>query len=201
MALTATDNGGGGDFKPAPEGTHIARCVRIIDLGTQPGSQQYPTPRHKVLFVWELPGELEDVDGKKVPMLVMKRYTMSLHENAAMRHDLKAWRGREFTDAELKAFSLKNVVGAPCMVTVVHSSDGRYANLQAVTACPKGLDVPKPHHPLVFWEIENGADETFATFGDRLQETIRKAPEWAGPSDPDMRHDDDPGFGDDDIPF
>jgi hypothetical protein len=31
---------GGGDFEQAPAGTHMARCVRIIDIGTQFGEYQ-----------------------------------------------------------------------------------------------------------------------------------------------------------------
>ena len=34
MGLIARDSGGG-DYKPAPAGNHIARCVQVIDLGTQ----------------------------------------------------------------------------------------------------------------------------------------------------------------------
>ena len=28
---------GGGDFEQPPIGTHMARCVRVIDIGTQRG--------------------------------------------------------------------------------------------------------------------------------------------------------------------
>ena len=202
MALVATDSGGG-DFTPAPEGTHVARCIRVIDLGTQPGSQQYPTPKHRVLFVWELPHEMaKDNEGNAAPMLVHKRYTLSLHEKAGMRHDLQSWRGRQFSTEELKGFELRKVSGVPCMVTVVHSQDGKYANLNAVTACPKGMDVPAAHHPVIYYEIEDGASSVFRDFGEKLQSTIRSAPEWTGPQDPDQSAgSDDPGFEGDDIPF
>lgn len=206
MGLTATDNGGGGSFTPAPEGTHAARCIRVIDLGTQPGSQQYPAPKHKVLFVWELPNELEEYNGEQMPRLVSKRYTLSLNEKASLRHDLQSWRGRAFTADELKGFELKAVCGHACMVSVVHSADGQYANLTAVTAPPKGMAVPPAKHPIVYYEIEDGASDAFGAFGDKLQATIRRAPEWQGPADPDQRPgadsgDDSPFPGDDDIPF
>lgn len=178
----------------------MARCVRVIDLGTQPGSQMYPQAKHKVLFFWELPGELVQTDDGEMPQVVVKRYTLSLHEKAGLRHDLQSWRGKQFTHDELQGFALKKVLGAPCMVTVVHSPDGKYANLNAVTACPKGMDVPAAKNPLVYYEIEDGASETFGGFSDKLQETIRNAPEWKGPADPDQAPQGD-GFNDDDIPF
>lgn len=202
MGLTASDNGGGGSFTPAPEGTHLARCVRVVDMGTQPGSQMYPTPKHRVQFVWELPHEQTEYEGKTEPSFVIKRYTMSLHEKASLRHDLESWRGRQFTADELSGFELKKVLGAPCMISIVHSDDHKYANIKAVTACPKGMDVPDQHHPSVYFEIEDGASEAFQKFSPKMQEAIRQAPEWKGPSDPDTAPDNgDPGFGDSDIPF
>jgi hypothetical protein len=37
-----------------------------------------------------------------------------------------AWRGREFTPEELKGFHLKNILGAWCMISVVHNeNDGK----------------------------------------------------------------------------
>lgn len=201
MGLTASDSGGG-SFTPAPEGTHVARCIRVIDLGTQPGSQAFPASKHRVLFFWELPMELEKMsDGPDMPQLVVKRYTLSLHEKAGLRHDLESWRGRQFTSEELKGFQLKKVLGAPCMVTVVHSQDGKFANLNAVTACPKGMDVPEAVNPLVYYEIEDGASNVFAGFSDKMQATIRSAPEWQGGHDPDQAPNGDPGFEGDDIPF
>ena len=203
MGLTATDSGGGGDFTPAPQGTHVSRCVRVIDLGTQPGSQMYPAEKHKVLIAWELPDELHEFDGVQAPFLVHKRYTMSLHENATLRHDLESWRGRQFSEKELAGFHLKNIAGVACMVTITHSTDGKYANIQAVTAPPKSVQVPAAINEVVYYEIEDGATEAFGKFSDNLQNTIRRAPEWQGPMDPDQRSDDggDPGFGDSEIPF
>ena len=73
MGLMATEGGSGGDFTPAPEGTHIGRCVKVIDLGTQPGSQMYPDPKHKVMVAWELPSELHEYNGEQLPFLVTTR--------------------------------------------------------------------------------------------------------------------------------
>lgn len=205
MSLVAKANGGGGDFTPAPEGTHAARCVRVIDLGTQPGSAQYPAEKHKVLLGWELPEELREYEGEQSPFLVMKRYTMSLHEKAGLRHDLESWRGKKFTPEELDGFDLKNIAGVPCMITITHAQKETktYANIQAVTAPPKGLTVAEAVNPIVYYQIEDGASPAFGKFSDGLQATIRAAPEWQGPADPDQRpgSDSDPGFGDDDIPF
>ena len=106
MGLIAK-NTGGGDHKPPPEGTHTAICVKIIDIGTQ-YSNFYGKSKHKVIIGWELPNAKDD-EGE--PVIAWKRYTLSLHENAALRGHLEAWRGKSFSNEELEGFHLKNILG------------------------------------------------------------------------------------------
>jgi hypothetical protein len=80
MGLVAKSSGDG-SYTLAPEGTHVARCVQMIDLGTQ-WSEAYQKASHKVLIGWELPNE---PNGDGGPVIVFRRYTVSLHEKAAMR--------------------------------------------------------------------------------------------------------------------
>ena len=35
MGLTVKASGGSSTFKPVPSGMHLARCYRIVDMGTQ----------------------------------------------------------------------------------------------------------------------------------------------------------------------
>ena len=42
MSLTVKATGGG-DFELTPEGAYIARCIKVIDLGTQTTTGQYGT--------------------------------------------------------------------------------------------------------------------------------------------------------------
>jgi len=199
MSLTASESGGG-DFTPVAEGTHIARCVRIIDLGLQPGSPQYPDAKQKVLIVWEIPGEKES----DAPGLLMKRYTLSLHKKAGLRADLESWRGRAFTPAELKGFALKNVLDAPCMITVVHSEDGKFANVRSVSKMPRGVGCPERVLDLVYYEIEDGRNQVYHLLSEKLRATIDIGA--AGVSAPvatashPAEH--EPDFSDDgDVPF
>ena len=67
MGRFSSDNGGG--FTPAPEGTHVARCVRLIDLGTQHGEYLgQATVRNQVMVMWELPNTKMPSDG--LPFLI-----------------------------------------------------------------------------------------------------------------------------------
>lgn len=189
MGFIASDSGGG-NFKRVPAGAYIGRCYSLIDLGTQLSSGQYGDKmQHKLRIGWELFGEDEngnpltiEVDGKEMPMTISKSYTVSLHEKAGLRKDLAAWRGKDFTDEEAKAFDVSKLIGAYCMVNVTTSeSNGKtYSNVAGLTPLPGALKNAKPapvHAPQVF-DLDNPDMKVFATFHEKLQEAIKRSPEW-----------------------
>ena len=180
MGTTVSDSGG--DFDLIPEDNHLGRCVQVIDLGTQPGSERFPKPQHKLLLGWELPECTYEHDGHDVPRLVWRRFTASLSEKGHLRPILESWRSRKFTSEELSVFDVKNVLGAPCQIQIVHSDDGKYANVKSVSALHQKLreGFPDAHHPLIHYQIEDGENEIFETFSDNLKRTLRQAEEWQG---------------------
>ena len=154
MGITAKADS---NFVSAPIGMHLARCYRVIDLGTQKtsykGTEKF---LHKIMIQFEIWSEDEDgkptLTDKGEPMSISKNYTLSLSDKAALRRDLKTWRGREFTSEELKGFELKNILGAWAMLSIVKSAgdDGKeYTNIEAVMSVPKAVKdagFPKPHN-------------------------------------------------------
>lgn len=201
----------GGDFKPIPEGTYVATCVRIIDLGTQITTFQGADKlQRKVLVAWEVPDEMVEFDGEHRPALIMQRYTASLSDKATLRKHLEAWRGKRFTDDELKGFDLKNVLGKGCQIQVLHSENGAYANVAAIMAMPKGSDQPQPHHPLVHFSLDEGefSEGIFDGLSDKLKAQIATSPEYKArtgqtPERPAERSREDFAHADldDEIPF
>jgi hypothetical protein len=182
MSLTATDKGGA-DFEMTPEGTYIGRCFKIIDMGTQTSVGQFGTKeQHKVMISFELFDK--DEQGKDVvmndgrPYSVTQFYTVSLHEKAKLRADLEAWRGKKFTKDELEGFDLSNVLGAYCMIQVVHDETGKYANVNSIMSY-KG-DKPKPVNPDVVFDIDNPDMKVFEAMSDNMKAKIQAAPEWKG---------------------
>ncbi len=155
MGLIAKDKGGG-DFTPIPEDLHLAICYGIWDIGTQ-FSEKYGKSIHKVIIVWEIPGCRGEFDGKNLPRAISKRYTLSLHKKADLRKDLESWKGKKFTDEELKGFDIKKLLGVPCQIQVLHAKvdDKIYANIAAITKAPTGTNI-KPENPLKFFSFEEG---------------------------------------------
>ena len=189
MAFIATDSGGG-NFKRVPPGAYIGRCYSLVDLGTQLTTGQYGEKlQHKLRIGWELFGEDEegkpltiDVDGKEMPLTITKGYTVSLHEKSGLRRDLAAWRGKDFTDEEAKGFDVSKLIGAYCMVNVTTSeTNGKtYSNVAGLTPLPGALKNSKPapvHEPVVF-DLDKPDMKVFNTFHEKLQEAIKRSPEW-----------------------
>jgi hypothetical protein len=176
MSLIAKDKGGG-DFKPVPAGTHVAVCTLIADMGVQPTAKFKPRPQ--VYIRWELPHEIitwKDADGKENtgPMTIGQRYTMSLSEKANLRSDLESWRGRMFTEQELKAFDLKNILGKACMLGVTHNvtPNKTYANISAVMGLTKGTVAPSPSVMPMAYDIDAHDEAIFRKLPNWLQEAI-----------------------------
>ena len=177
----------GGNFTPPPAGNHVAICYRFLDLGTQSiewkGAQKL---QRKVLISWELPHELM-IDGEYAgqPFTIGRRYTWSMSEKANLRHDLESWRGKAFTDEDFsgpKRFDIRNVLGKPCMLSIVHESkDGStYANIKGIGAMPKGMTVPQPVNKPVYFSLERDFFDNAILDGlsDKLKETIKGSPEY-----------------------
>lgn len=218
MSFIASDSGGG-NFKRVPSGVHIGRCYSLIDLGTQLTSGQFGEKmQHKIRIGWELFGEDEngapltvDVDGREMPMVISKNYTVSLHEKANLRKELGQWRGRDFTEEEAKAFDISKLVGAYCMVNVTTSeTNGKtYSNVAGLTPIPSALKNAKPEgvHAIIKFDLDAPDMVVFNTFHQQLQDTIKKSPEWArhhrgaGEESQDRGHDEGAMVGEDEIPF
>lgn len=202
----------GPTFKPVPAGMHLARCYRIIDVGTQKSEFEGNVKfLHKIKLVWEVHGNDEVgnpiVTEKGEPMIVTKDYTLSWAEKATLRLDLQSWRGKPFSDEEQRRFDLKALLDKWCMVNVTHKAkkkgNGVYSNVTAVTPVPSALkaSLPKGHNPCKVFQISEPDMELFDTFSDYLKKQIQESPEWKAVQG--RSKDTGSGFDDlpDDIPF
>lgn len=204
MSLIAKDKGGA-DFKPVPAGTHVAVCTMVVDMGVQPSARFAPKPQ--VYIRWELPNEVTeytDKDGKKQsgPMVIGQKYTLSLSKKANLRGDLESWRGKMFTEEELKGFNLTNILGKPCMLGVTHNvtPDKTYANIAAVMGLSKGIVAPKPSGELIAYSIDEHTDLVYNKLPNWLKEAINDRVMNDKPQTLASSGEEDPGFGDE-IPF
>lgn len=173
--LTASASSGG-SFSPIPEGTYSAVCNLLADLGLQ-RNETYNNVSRKVLISWQLPDETIEIDGKEEPRVISKRYTLSLDDRANLRADLAAWRGRDFTPQELEAFDLRNIVGAPCLINIIHKENNgkKYANISSIMALPKGMTRPQMIGDPVIFDLDESPLSEMSKLPKWIVETIQKS--------------------------
>jgi len=212
MALIARESGGS-TFTPVPPGMYLARCYRIVDLGTQKSEylgQIKNLP--KVMLQFEVHGNDDDgkplVTSKGEPMSISKNFTLSLAEKATLRKDLQTWRGQPFTPDELKGFQLDNVLGAWAMIAItkeVGNNGKEYTNIANINKVLKEMkaNLPEGHNKCATFYIENPDMDLFETFSDNLRAKIEQSPEWQRRGKTTQASSAKSGFEDmdDDIPF
>lgn len=180
----------GGNFERCPPGMHLARCYRIIDLGTQKSEYMGQTKYlHKIMLGWEIHGTddagqpLKMKDGR--PFAIFKNYTLSWSEKANLRLDLQSWRGKPFTQEEMQRFDLKNVLGAWCMLNIIErpgkNDNKMYTNVDGVTPVPsiiKQNGMPEGINKNELFNLTEPDMTMFETFSDNLKAKIKSSPEW-----------------------
>jgi hypothetical protein len=169
------------DFERPPDGTYMALCYRIVDLGTQETTYKGEAKKqHQITLSWELPDERMK-DGR--PFSVAKRYTFSASENSNFRKALESWRGKKFTAEELRSFELDKLLGKACILTIqTEEKEGKtYTNIVAISPPMKGAKIPTDTINESFcFAMQDGMfnPKLLEKMHEKLQETIKKSPEW-----------------------
>ena len=176
------------EFKVAPVGSHLARLYRIIDLGTQKSEYMGQVKMlRKVKFFWELHGDELLIEGK--PLIQTRNYTLSLGDKASLRKDLESWRGKSFTDDELRGFDISNLLDKWCMVTVQHrtANNGNvYADAVAVTPVPAIVakaGLPKGENRCPIFDLQKFDQAVFDGLSQGLKDQIMQSAEMRNKKD------------------
>jgi hypothetical protein len=191
------------EFKIAPAGLHMARLYSVIDLGHQATEWAGETKiMHKVVLTWELHGNddqdqpLKTDDGK--PLIVSKRYTVSLGDQARLRQDLEAWSNKKMTAEDRKKFDLRNLLDKFCMVNITHSEDGKYANISGISPVPSALRNAQPEgiNPTLHFWLAEFDQAKYDGLPKYYKEKITESSEWRGQQE---REKNAPKIEDDDL--
>lgn len=134
MAETKTSK----NFEIPKEGTVQGVLAEVRDLGLIDQVYNGQSKKvHKVLFRWQL----AELDAEKQPKRLYKRYTLSLHEKASLRKDIK-----QMTKKDPPAtLDLEKLVGLNNMIVVTHADNQKdpskpYANIAAFLPLPVGTE-------------------------------------------------------------
>lgn len=216
--FVAKSQGGSSNYTPAPAGTHSARCIQVVDLGTQKSEYKGKvTQARKVRFVFELVDEKHVFDETKgeQPFVVGKEFTLSVGDKSALKPVIEAWRGKKLTEQEKEqGVDLAIFLGKPALVSIVHekskTNDKIYANISGISSVLKGMQVAKSSNPeLLFFIGDEKQFEVFEQLPEFVKEKIKASPEFQdemvknieggtaeeeAPWGSDVEGDDDPSF-------
>jgi hypothetical protein len=164
-----------------PEGMHLARCVRVIDLGTQ--ESKFGKTK-KIILSWELPeckAVFKEENGEE-PFVLSNTYNQSLDKKSNLVRDLTPWIGAGFAKkADCDLGSL--VLGKACHVNVIHEMNDTgetYAKIIAIAPIPKGMAVPDQILPSLEYSIKDEGNDVFGELPIWIQEKIKASDEVAG---------------------
>jgi len=167
MSLTVKEHR---NFLPVPEGSHIARCCALIDLGMQ-YSKFYDNTLPKVTIGWELINKLTE---EEKPYVHFQRYTASLNAKSFLRTLLEGWRGHSFTSAELTGFELKEFLGTYCYLTIQPvlnlQTQQRWLKVVAISPLPHTMSHPPAIHQLIYFDLDSYSERDYLS----VPESIRK---------------------------
>lgn len=168
-------------YENPPIGMQIARCYRLIDLGTQKKIYNglVTGEGRKIRAVFELLGEDRMQDGR--PFVLSKTWLLSMYEGSTLRKDLTSWRGKSFTQEEASSFDVSKLLGAYCMLNLVEEKgeDGKVrVNISSITPMIKGLPKPPGVNEVEIFDLDNPDMRLFDTFSNNLKGIIQGSREW-----------------------
>jgi hypothetical protein len=169
-----------------PAGNYVARCYKMIEIGTVDGEYQGVTNSlHKIRIGWELPTELKVFKEEKgeQPLVIDKEYTLSLGEKSSLRKDLKSWRGADFTPQQADDFDISVLIGKPCMLNIIHIQGKKdptktYQAIGSISPLPKGFDCPDQINPSFEFSLNEFDEAKFNSLPDFIKQQIASSKEY-----------------------
>lgn len=162
---------------PVEPGVYMAVCVGVVDLGEQ-YSEVYKSYSNKVKFVWALPGELMEVDGKMEERQLSREFSVATKKTSKLRTFLGSWNSKNYSDDEYMELDLFEQVGKACQLNVVLNDTGEYANVDSVMPIPKGMPAPTSKTAFFTWDMDKWDDASFEKLPQWTQDQIKKSTQY-----------------------
>ena len=169
---------------PVEPGVYMAVCVGVVDLGEQ-YSEAFKSYSNKVKFVWALPGETIEIDGKTEERQLSREFAVATKKNSKLRTFLGGWNSKNYSDEEFMELDMFDQIGKACQLNVVLNDTGEYANVDSVMPIPKGFPAPVSKTAFFTWSMDNWNDAVFEKLPEWTQEQIKKSTQYQKNHAPD----------------
>ena len=169
---------------PVEPGVYMAVCVGVVDLGEQ-YSEKFKSYSNKVKFVWALPGETIEIDGKQEERQLSKEFTISASKKGNLRAFLESWNAKSYSDDEFGEVDLFDQIGKACQLQVVLNDTGEYSNVANLMPLPKGMPAPTSQTAFFTWDMDAWDDAVFENLPAWTQDQIKKSTQYQKEHAPD----------------
>ena len=169
---------------PVEPGVYMAVCVGVVDLGEQ-YSEKFKSYSNKVKFVWALPGETIEIEGKQEERQLSKEFTISASKKGNLRAFLESWNAKSYSDEEFGEVDLFDQIGKACQLQVVLNDTGEYSNVANLMPLPKGMPAPTSQTAFFTWDMDAWDDAVFENLPAWTQDQIKKSTQYQKEHAPD----------------
>ena len=162
---------------PVEPGVYMAVCVGVVDLGEQ-YSEKFKSYSNKVKFVWALPSETIEIDGKTEERQLSKEFTVSMSKKGGLRGFLESWNSKSYSDEEFGELDMFDQLGKPCQLQVVLNETKEYSNVANLMPLPKGMPAPTSNTAFFTWDMDQWDDAAFEKLPAWTQDQIKKSTQY-----------------------
>lgn len=168
----------------APAGTHIARVIGLIYIGTiETEFKGEKKSLYKVRITWELPNKTHEFrpgEGQK-PFTVSKEYTFSMGKKSNLRPVVEGIIGTSLTDEEAFGFDLNTIIGLPCLISLTHDEGetGKYVVINGTSQLLEGVVCPPQVNETKVLEYGTNWNQAyFDSLPDFIKDKIKSSKEY-----------------------
>lgn len=162
---------------PVEPGVYMAVCVGVVDLGEQ-YSEKFKNYANKIKFVWALPSETIEIEGKTEERQLSKEFTISTSKKGGLRAFLESWNSKTYSDEEFGEQDLFDQLGKPCQLQVALNETKEYSNVANLMPLPKGMPAPVSKTAFFTWDMDSWDDAAFAQLPAWTQDQIKKSTQY-----------------------
>lgn len=163
--------------KLVPEGTHIARVIGFIYVGTIDDTYMGVAKKlQKIRFTFEFPEELhvfkEGDDAK--PLVHSEEYTLSMGSKSNLRPVVEGIIGTSLMDEEAYGFNLESLIGLCCLVSMKHKVSKKGNNYAYISSTAKLMKGQACKPAFNDYKVLNYSDKWDQAYFDSLPSFIKE---------------------------
>lgn len=167
-----------------PEGTHIARVIGFIHVGTAEDSFKGEKKMfNKIRLTWEFPEEthvFKEGDVPK-PFVHSEEYTFSMGKKSNLLPIIEGMIGTSLSEEEAYNFNFESLIGLACIVSIKYkkSSKGNvFPKVGSTTSLMKGQVCKDAFNPYKVLTFENWDEEYFNSLPEFIKDKIKRSEEY-----------------------